>query len=85
MRSNTQGKRGRLNIPAECQLPPLVLMRAYGSFGMVAGILETLHGLSLVCLIRLGEFSDALFVNLCNLRKPLGITRLPGAVRTCLP
>jgi hypothetical protein len=49
---------------------------------VVAGILDTLQGLSLVGLARLGEFFDALFVNLRSLRKPLGITGLPGAVRT---
>ena len=60
-------------------------MSAHRPFRVVAGIFDTLHGFSLVYLVRLGEFADALFVNICNLRKPLGITRLPGAVRTSLP
>src|ERR1035441_9878053 len=55
---------------SECQLPALVLTRAHGPFGVVGRILETLHGLGLECLIRLGEFLDALFVNLRSLRKP---------------
>jgi hypothetical protein len=52
---------------------------------MVASILDALHGFSLVCLVPLGEFSDAFFVNLRDLRQPLGITRLPSTVRACLP
>jgi hypothetical protein len=67
---------------AECQLPALILARAYGPFGVVARILNTLHDFSLVCLLCFGEFFNALLVNLRDLRKPLGITRLPGAVRT---
>src|SRR5580658_9286340 len=68
--------------PAECQLPALVLTRAHGPFRVVGSILETVHGPGLVCLIRLGEFSDALLVSVRSLRKPLGITRLSGAVRS---
>ena len=56
-------------------------MCVYRPLGVVASILNTLHGLSLVSLLRLGEFLYALFVNLRDLRKPLVITRLPGAVR----
>jgi hypothetical protein len=59
--------------PAECQLPVLVLMSAYGPFGVADSILDALDGLSLVGLTRLGEFPNALIVNLRNLRKPLGI------------
>jgi hypothetical protein len=56
-------------------------MCAHGPFGVVAGILDTLHGLRFVCRIRLGKFFDGLFVSLRNMRKSLVITRLPGAVR----
>jgi hypothetical protein len=49
---------------------------------MVGSILETVHGLGLICLIRLGEFFDALLVSVRILRQPLGITRLSGAVRS---
>src|SRR5208282_1799841 len=52
--------------------PTLVLAGLYRPFGVVSSILETLHGLGLVHLIRLGEFSDALLVSVRNLRKPLG-------------
>ena len=38
---------------AECQLPALVLTRAYGPFGVVGCILETVHGPGLLCLLRL--------------------------------
>jgi hypothetical protein len=48
---------------------------------MVGGILKSVHRSGLVCLIRLGELSDAFFVGVCILREPLGIARLPGAVR----
>jgi hypothetical protein len=39
-------------------------MRAHGRLGAVASTLDTLYDLSLVCLIRLGEFLDALLVSL---------------------
>jgi hypothetical protein len=52
---------------------------------MVASVLDTLHDFGLVCLLGFGEFSSALFVNVRDLREPLDITRLSGAVRTCLP
>jgi hypothetical protein len=60
---------------------PCVLTDPYGPFGVVAGVLDTLHDLRLVCLIRIGEFFDALYVSLRDWRKPLIISRLPGAVR----
>jgi hypothetical protein len=69
----------------EYQLPPTVLTRERGPFGTVAGILDALHGLRPVCLVRLGEFCDAFFVNLCNLRKPLCTNRLASTVRACSP
>jgi len=52
---------------------------------MVAGVLDTFYDISLVCLIRLREFSDALLLNVRSLREPLVITGLPGAVRRCSP
>jgi len=60
--------------PREDRLPALVLTSADGPFGVVAGVLDTLHGLGLEGLIRLGEFFDALHVSLRNGRKPLIIT-----------
>jgi len=45
---------------------------------MVGSILETLNGLSLEHLIRLGELCDTLLISVRNLRKPLSITRLSG-------
>lgn len=78
-------KRNRLGIRAwqGTSAPALVLTRMHGPFGVVGGILKPVHRPGLVRLIRLGEFSDALLVSVCSLREPLGITRLPGAVRTC--
>ena len=81
---------GRVRVRHEPQLPrrrngnppSLVLTGLYRPFGVVASILDTLHDLGLVGLIRLGEFFHALLVNVRNLRKPLGITRLPSAVRS---
>ena len=70
----------RLLAPTDGQLPALVLMRECGLSGVVDGILDTLHGPSLVSLIRLVEFRGALLVNLRNLRKPPGY---PPAVRRC--
>ena len=52
---------------------------------MVACVLDTLHDFGLVCLLGFGEFSNALFVNVRDLRESLDITRLSGTVRTCLP
>jgi hypothetical protein len=43
-------------------------MRTHGPFGVVAGILDTLHDFGLVCLLGFGEFSNALFVYVRDLR-----------------
>ena len=53
--------------PTERQLMGLILAHTDRPFGMVASVFDTLHDFSLVCPLGFGEFSSALFVNVCDL------------------
>src|ERR1700688_1050176 len=65
--------------------PPVFFMRMHGTLRMVGSILEALNPCGFQGWVGFGKFLYAFVIGVLNGRKPLSVSRLPGAVRSNFP